>query len=177
LPDGLVFSPDSPFGFLALHVLATNVGRAPAFNVRVGAWPLYGYAQKIPDLKAYEHNMCASLDTYPDDLQMADNAGYAATIFPNDSVSFDEATVEYAQEDVERYSRGAESPKTFQPWFYGCIRYTFPGSKVRHQTGFVFRAFHLTGDKSAITTFRLRASVPASYIVLEPRPVAVEAAD
>src|ERR1700730_9276714 len=59
---GLRFNGENTVGFLPLHFLLKNVGRSPAFDVRVGIGHFLGYAQKINDLAKEQQQRCASLD-------------------------------------------------------------------------------------------------------------------
>jgi len=183
VPDGLFFPRHGFPGFLGLHIVVRNVGRSPAFNVRVGAWTLYGYAQKIENLREYEEKLCATLDSYPTKPQLIDNTGYAATVFPNDTVSFDETGLALQPKDMEKYSSGVGAGRGFALWLYGCIRYTFAESKIPHKTGFAFRAGNIIdvpgapGGKAMEVGFRPYVNVPAKQIRLDPRPMALGSAD
>jgi hypothetical protein len=73
---GLRFcGPNSP-GFLPLHFLLKNVGRSPAFDVRVGVGQFFGYAQEF-DLAKEQREACAALDNaFPQLPMVVDNTTF-----------------------------------------------------------------------------------------------------
>ncbi len=111
-PDGLYFIKKNWVGFLSLHIVVTNVGRSPAMNVRVGAWPLYGSAQKI-DLEKFEQKMCATLDGYPKAPQLMDNANQSAAMFPGDKLTVDEVALALYPKDMKSNMAWARGDSSF----------------------------------------------------------------
>jgi hypothetical protein len=180
IPDGLVFPTKDFPGFLPLRILVRNVGNSPAFNVRVGAWAIFGYAENIPDLAAHERKLCASLDTYPTVPKLVDNTSFAATLFPGDVLSIDEVAVSLPSDSIKKFTDAKTN--SFQLWFYGCVRYNLGDSDIPHQTGFAYRVSQIVdaaipGGKAMEISFQPWVNVPASRIHIEPRPMSVNVAD
>ena len=162
-------------GVLHLHMLLKNVGRSPAFNVRVGITPFFGYAQKIDKLGEDQEKNCAALDNaFPQTPAMVDNPTIPIPIvFPKEEIPIDSLVVGMLPEQIEKFSTGdTPANRAFQLWFYGCVHYNFANSNQRHKTSFAYRVLHIVDDQGARDfTFRPWEDIPANRIVIEPRPM------
>jgi hypothetical protein len=167
--------PNFP-AFLPLHFMLKNVGKAPAFNVRVGIGAVYGYADKIDDLAKQQREQCTALDTaYPQGPQLVDNNDISSIVFPGDEVPNDSIAIVVLREKVEQFGDGEPGKKTFQLWFYGCVRYTFANSNDAHQTSFAYRLGHIVeapipGGKALVPGFKFMENIPGDKLWFESRP-------
>lgn len=118
---------------LPLRIVVKNVGRSPALNVRVGAWPVFGKADRhSAHLREYGRRMCATLAS-----------PYVPAIFPDEIRTYDAVEVNLPAEAIAKFSHypagdGMRKQRGFKLWFYGCIRYDLSGSNKPHQTGFSY---------------------------------------
>src|ERR1700730_2672191 len=172
---GLMFhGPNTP-GLLPLHFLLKIVGRSPAFDIRVGVEPVFGFP-KVDDLAKEEQARCVSLDNaFPQTPMVVDSTTFIRVIFPGDEMPYDSALL-VTPDQVRKFSAGDTGKEVFQLRFYGCVRYTFANSKEPHQTSFVYRVSHLVdaqipGGKAIDVTFRPWEDIPADRIFLEARPM------
>jgi hypothetical protein len=179
---GLNYAGSHNVGFLPLHFVLKNAGRAPAFDLRLGIGEVFGYAQKVEDLAKVEQDKCAALDTaYPPMPMLVDDSSFIRVIFPNDTAPYDGAALAITADQISKYSTGDENEKQFQLFFYGCIRYKFANTKSPHQTSFAYRVSRLVdaaipGGKAA-SGFTPWENVPADRILIEPRPMAAGITD
>jgi hypothetical protein len=174
---GLRFSGPNTVGFLPLHFLLKNVGRAPALNIRVGVGQIFGYPDKIDDLAKIQEEQCKALDVaFPPSPLVVDNTTFIRIIFPGDEASYDSVALAVLPQQIDRFSTGDPDNKVFQLWFYGCVRYTYANSTEAHQTSFAYRVAHtvdapIPGGKAMDVSFKPWEDIPADRIVLEPRPM------
>jgi hypothetical protein len=174
---GLNYSGSHIIGFLPLHFMLKNAGRAPAFDVRVGIGEVFGYAQKVDDLAKVEQDNCVALDKAYEPIPiLVDNTTFIRVIFPGDELPYDSISLVVTADQLAKYSTGEEGKNEFQLRFYGCIRYNAANDKEPHQTSFAYRVSRIVdapipGGK-AQTTFTPWEDVPADRIFIETRPMA-----
>lgn len=170
------FAPNIP-GILHLHIVLKNVGRDPAFNVRVGAWPIFGYAERVNDLRAIEEEHCAGLDADLKKPEMVDNPGNIPVMFPGETVPIDWAGVSIKPAQIAKYSTPSRSGKRFQLWFYGCVRYTTAGSDKPHETSFAYRLARIVkgvipNSRAFVLEFTPWVSIPGDQLDIRRKPAA-----
>jgi len=133
--DGLRFNGPKGAAFLPLHIMLKNVGQTPAFDVRASIGELFDGKLDPKELKERERKNCEALDNaFPPVPLLVDNTTYIRAIFPNDEAPYDSLALALSPEEIAKYSGPDGVNKTFQLWFYGCIRYTFASASEPHQT-------------------------------------------
>jgi hypothetical protein len=172
---GLRFYGSDAFGFLPRHFLLKNVGRSPAFEIRVAVGQFFGYAEQKTDLAKEEQERCAALDTaYPPRPMVVESANLIPVLFPGDEAPDDNIPLAILRTQLDQLED--QGKNGFQLWFYGCIRYRFTDLKEPHQTSFAYQVVHIVDapvppGKAMDLFFKFGEDIPADQIRLRPHPM------
>lgn len=159
---------DAP-GVVPLKVEIRNVGKAPALEIRIGAWALIDPGSNAEQAIAEQQERCDKLDkSFPSRPAFFDGPNLPQVIFPGDVEGSDSALVVIPASAVKGKDR-------FQFWFYGCVSYRFSGSDKPGITPFAYRVARIVkadipGGKAKEVLFRGREDVPVEEISFEARP-------
>jgi hypothetical protein len=174
-------------GRLNVAFKLTNVGHAPAFNVRFQYWALLPVRTPTgiymidwqKDLFVKQHIMCEQFSRERSD-ELTLRAGI--TVFPDDGVLSTDIGVGgamFSQQDINlsiREDRGTLlTQKGFMIFLYGCADYTLEdGAAEHHQTGFGYVVRHRShfpnGEEVWETFFKPDEGVSGDDIKLYPVP-------
>jgi hypothetical protein len=172
---GLMFRGSHDVGFLPLHFLLKNVGRSPAFEIRVAVGQFFGYAEQKTDLAKEEQKRCAALDTaYPPRPMIVESTNLIPVLFPGDEAPDDNIPLAILRTQLDQLED--QGKNGFQLWFYGCIRYRFTDLKEPHQTSFAYQVVHIVDapvppGKAMDLFFKFGEDIPADQIRLRPQPM------
>jgi hypothetical protein len=139
----------SSLGIFNVILRLTNVGRAPAFNVRFYA-SIFVPSRERNDVLAAQHKMCNLLS------QSLDNSERGVVLFPGDHIMDTDLSAGghivtgVSMSDVEDSTKESGGTE-FGAYLYGCVDYTFEaGAEMHHQTGFIYTVARLVRGSSGL---------------------------
>jgi len=123
---------------LPLRFTLTNVGKSPAFNIRLGAWG-YLIFPGHNDPHKEQAQRCEWLRGQP-----LDNPARGSTLFPGDRVPWDQlggaftSGIGFTQDEILKGVVEENGLGRLNISFFGCADYVFGASRRHHQTGFIY---------------------------------------
>jgi len=152
LPPGVKPLPEADRGFVDIVFRITNVGHAPAFNVRFNIWG-FVFFKGHTDMLAEQHQRCESIRRTP-----LDNPGRGTVIFPGDHVLDTDLSLGAhmvagaTNSDVDKALADGDG-RTFPFYIYGCVDYAWEnGGPTHYQTGIVYQVSHISQNAAGINT-------------------------
>jgi hypothetical protein len=138
IADSLVFWVGGP-AIMPLRFVLANVGKSPAFNVRLAS---LGYLIFVGhnDPHKEQHEKCEWLRDQP-----LDNPARGSVLFPGDRVPWDQmggaftSGVAFSSTDIQKIPVREDKQRHLEIWIIGCADYIFGEAKLHHQTGFIYQ--------------------------------------